>query len=166
MDELSTELNLPVAQLLALFVRLVRKLVEVYRGEALESLAEPSQDLPSETTNKEGKKDLTNDEDWDPTAQTLDQDLKEAADEKMDMLRSKQREMIDSLDVSQYVIGGDDTEWAAATKKLDSKQSKLVSVRNPESTKTKRKHGGLTVEEVSKEALGLTKKKKSSHKKT
>ena len=166
-DEIAAELRLPVSQILALFIRAIRKSVDFYRRVKLLAV---EKDLEQERGNdatianagqpvSAEKKNMTNEEDWDPTKQTLEEDLNEAAREKMDQLRKVQREMIDSLDLSQYAVTGADADWESAAQVLNCKNSAVVSIRNPDSNKMKRKHA--TVEEIAKEGQKMSDKSKS-----
>lgn len=56
-------------------------------------------DIPEEAQAVRQKgKDAT---DWQPLAQTVDEELQEAGDEATKQLRNAQREMIDALDLSK-----------------------------------------------------------------
>ena len=99
------ELNLPVNQALALFVKSIRKisrrLVDI-RKSALEA------ELPSApTTNGTGDQRTLKAaealEKMKPVEVTIDDELREAGNEVTRELREKQREMINSLDLSKYV---------------------------------------------------------------
>lgn len=124
------ELSLPSSQILALFIKIIRKFSLHFRS--LET-AEVQKEIPNETTiikkkviknnknddennniivknnnaddhQEEGNKDedrQDNDSSWDPIQKTLDEDLKEAGNEVMNQMVEKQRELINSLDLSK-----------------------------------------------------------------
>lgn len=102
---LKEELNLPVSQALALFVKTIRKiskrLIEIQKS-ALEAEL-----LPPPTANETGDQRTTRAaealEKMKPVQVTIDAELREAGNEVTRELREKQREMINSLDLSKYV---------------------------------------------------------------
>lgn len=167
-DQISTELGVPVSQLLALFIRAMRKVSAFYKKvntDAAERTIEPlikksSDGVVASTTGSTLKRQLDDDEAWDPTAQTLADDLDDGAVEANAALRERQRALISSLDLTQYAIAGGDDEWSSAlTAKQMAKQSAVVSIKNPASTKLgKAKLHGTTVEEVAAEGRKLAEK--------
>jgi len=101
------ELNLPVNQALALFVKSIRKIskrLADIRKSALEAELQP---VP--TTEGTGDERTTKVaealEKMKPVEITIDDELREAGNEVTRELREKQREMINSLDLSKYVKG-------------------------------------------------------------
>lgn len=120
-DDLEAELGLPAAQMLALFVKICRKCsayfkwvenrsvqVEMEEEQALAKARANATSKAAATTNaplsSTKKRAIEDEEQWDPTRKTLDDDLDDAADETMKAFRAKQRELIDSMDLSQYAI--------------------------------------------------------------
>lgn len=93
---LQTELQLPVSQTLALFVKSLRKIYS--RLEELRKAAASAEILPPDTG-----KEVEGDASWMPLKRNLDEELAEAGNEEQQRLRERQREMIDSLDLSKYV---------------------------------------------------------------
>lgn len=101
------ELGLPVNQALALFVKSIRKvnkrLTDVQKS-ALES------ELPQPPTMDDGAGDprslkaAETLEKMKPVDITIEDELREAGDKVTRELREKQREMINSLDLSKYVL--------------------------------------------------------------
>lgn len=101
-EEVEAELQLPVNQALALFGKLVRKLskrLHDIQKAAIEATI-PAAPANLRIADGEGaeKSDAAS---WKPVAATLDEELKEAGDEATKALREKQRQMIDSLDLSK-----------------------------------------------------------------
>jgi len=92
-----TELQLPVAQALALFAKVVRKiskrLNDIQKAAIGASIPEAVA-MPSSRVNDERA-------DWVPVGINLDDELTQAGDDATNALRLKQREMIDSLDLSK-----------------------------------------------------------------
>lgn len=138
-EEIEREINLPVSQLLAMLIKCVRKFARLYRdlhlqriekaeqgkGEGLSEESRPVLITPQDTplsslahhpaTNS--KRSIERVAEWEPTAQDLEEDLDEAAREARERLREKKRELINALDLQQYIIGGDDEEWEAEIRK-------------------------------------------------
>ncbi|KAG9292175.1 hypothetical protein G9A89_023895 [Geosiphon pyriformis] len=177
-SELETELALPSSQILALFIKIIRKVSNHIRS--LEVVAVQA-GLPHETASVKKKiishdhlvdSEIMDDNEaqWDPVAQTLDDDLDEAGDEVMAQMRAKQRELIDSMDLSRYAISGTTEEWEVAESKISAEKlgkanfSTLVSVKNPDSTK-RRKAPETAIDIAAKETkISKTGKKRSSKK--
>ncbi|CAG8622804.1 310_t:CDS:10, partial [Gigaspora margarita] len=183
-DDLEKELTLPAAQVLALFMKIIRKFSTYFRSLELSAIQE---EIPHETTVIKKKvaatkvattaidaaeENITNpqiDDDaaWDPVSKTLSEDLDEAGDEVMKQLKEKQRELIDSLDLSKYAIGGSAEGWEAAESQIKAltlgKKSNLtvVSVKNPDSTK-KRKITETAANIVNQETKMTKNKRKKS----
>lgn len=133
-EEVEKELKLPVAQSLALFVKIIRKLVK-----ALEDIqkSEIDKSIPQQSEEEQNKKQNGH-VNGASAAQALAADLDAGADEATSALRAQQREIIDSLDLDQYKIAstneGDDSAWQNF-KDL----SKVVSVKNSAAAGPKRK---------------------------
>lgn len=105
-EALEKELGLSVSQILALFAKSIKKVSYYFEG-----LVETGVRLDLEgqgvITNEKPNlrmKDLDDEEAWDPTIQTLNQDLLEGEKEVMSKLQEKQKEVIDSLDMSLYIL--------------------------------------------------------------
>lgn len=117
-DNLEKEINLPSSQLMGLFNRLMRKVVHFFTAiqeKAVEAEMAPVKDI-----------------DMEPTAQTLHKELDEAAKtfeekHKEDMMKIK------DMDLSQYMIRGDDEEWTEVLKKAG--QTAIVSIKSDQKRK-------------------------------
>jgi N-acetyltransferase 10 len=92
-----TELQLPVAQTLALFAKVVRKiskrLNDIQKAAIGASIPEAVA-TPSSRVNDERA-------DWVSVGINLNDELTQAGDDATNAMRVKQREMIDSLDLSK-----------------------------------------------------------------
>ncbi|KAG9120419.1 hypothetical protein FRC07_004102 [Ceratobasidium sp. 392] len=108
-EEVESELDIPVNQALALFVKAVRKICTKLQGLHKDALGEDIPQQPQEVQQK--GKDATN---WQPLSQTVEEELQEAGDEATKQLRAAQREMIDALDLSKYAIDHTSADWAQA----------------------------------------------------
>ncbi|KAJ2777518.1 N-acetyltransferase 10 [Coemansia interrupta] len=148
-DAVEKELKLPGRQILALFTKVLRKFSNHFR--ALETAAiEQQMDAAAQQQQQQqqpsaAKRSVDDDAAWDPTGQSLEDELRSAGREATDEFRAKQREMIDSLDLSQFAIAGDSADWEQAEKQIQKAAratpgvSSVVSVANPESSKRKHK---------------------------
>jgi N-acetyltransferase 10 len=134
-EDLEKELQLPVSQILAMFIKTARKFSKLYRDLHLQRIeeaeAKPATPKPTPETIKEEtpsteKRSIANVDSWSPTAQGLDDDLDEAAKEARNRLREKQRELINSLDLKQYAVGGNEEDWNEELKKKGKNIGKAV----------------------------------------
>ncbi|KAI9352176.1 GNAT acetyltransferase 2-domain-containing protein [Obelidium mucronatum] len=118
LDEAAPELGISVSQVMALFGKVVKKcsnyfttVEELSAAEEENSLKNKKRGRQVEDEEEEGddgdedddnvlKRDAEDDEAWDPIKMGLDEDLEEAGDEVMERLKQKQREMIDSMNLS------------------------------------------------------------------
>eukprot|EP00842_Homolaphlyctis_polyrhiza_P001742 jgi/Hompol1/2569/HPOL_002958-RA len=82
-----------------------------------------------------GVRDMDDDAAWDPIVKPLEDDLDEAGNQVMEQFREKQREMINSLNLSKYAIGGQDEDWEKV--KLNN-GSNIVNVKNDKSAKKRK----------------------------
>ena len=105
LEDLEAELSLPATQLLAMFVKIVRKVSTHFRSLVEGAIAET---MPSEEGIGASREIATGihedellDQRFQPLAQDLDQELEEGGDEAMTELREKQRALIDSLPLEQ-----------------------------------------------------------------
>ncbi|KAK7677713.1 hypothetical protein QCA50_019265 [Cerrena zonata] len=102
-EEVETELQLPVSQALALFTKIIRKISKRLLDIQKEAISATIPHAPSKNAApledvSGGKAAGTT---WKPVQTTLEDELKEAGDEVTKALKEKQREMIDSLDLSK-----------------------------------------------------------------
>jgi len=142
-DDLEKEIELPGSQLLGLFNRLIRKVVQFCRGLQEKAV--------------EAEMVATKDIEMEPTARSLNEDLDEAAKEFQD--RHKQDlEKIKDMDLSQYMIRGDDEEWDQVLKKAG--KTAVVSIKSDK----KRKFEGGNQKEDS-QGKKMMKKNKSKFEK-
>lgn len=82
------------------------------------------------------KKDLRNQEHWEPLDTTLNDDLQEAGNEMKHKLKEHQKKLLDGLDLQQYAIAGTDDDWKKAVKGGDGgKVPGSISIANPNSSK-------------------------------
>ncbi|XP_067090614.1 RNA cytidine acetyltransferase [Osmerus mordax] len=104
-DTLEGEINLPSSQLMGLFNRLIRKVVQFLnriQEKAVEAEMVTSKDIEME-----------------PTVRSLNEDLNEAAKE-FDEKHKQDMEKVKEMDLAQYTIRGDDEEWDQVLQKAGS----------------------------------------------
>lgn len=148
-ESLEAELGTPAHQVLALFGKTIRRVVKVLQDI---QKAELGADLPTEEQAEAAAKAKTSG----PAATTVEQDIAEAASEE----KQRQRELLDSIDMSEYAIDqGADFSGAAekvkalaeATPEQRKKMNTTVTVKgsvpveekkDKKETKEKRKENG------------------------
>ncbi|KAH7909573.1 GNAT acetyltransferase 2-domain-containing protein [Hygrophoropsis aurantiaca] len=145
-EEVETELSLPVSQALALFVKVIRKiskqLVDIQKA-AIGADIPVAPPASNSRTDGSGDTVMT---DWKPVETTVEEELNEAGDEVSKTLREKQREMIDSLDLSKFAINDASADWSMAETQV-SKLAKggegatVISVKSTGTAGQKRKTG-------------------------
>ncbi|ETE70017.1 N-acetyltransferase 10, partial [Ophiophagus hannah] len=96
MDQLEKEIGLPSSQLMGLFNRTIRKVVQLFNS-VQEKAVEEQMAVMKEVV-------------MEPTLKTLNEDLEEAAKEFQEKHKNEIGKLKD-LDLSQYIIRGDDEEW-------------------------------------------------------
>ncbi|TFK42880.1 GNAT acetyltransferase 2-domain-containing protein [Crucibulum laeve] len=142
-EEVEAELQLPVSQSLALFVKVIRKitkrLVDIQKAAISAELPEPSLATSSRV---EGADVVMGD--WKPVEASIEDELNEAGDQVTSALREKQREMIDSLDLKKYAINDSAADWSVAEAQVASLgkgagKSTVVSVKAVAGVGQKRK---------------------------
>jgi N-acetyltransferase 10 len=165
-DNLQKELNLASNQVLALFVKLIRKMSQHFAQVETQAYQEPAKKKVSS-----GERDANDDEAWKPLKENLDDDLEKAGDEAIEGLKAKQRELIDSLDLTKYAIGGKDEDWTSAEDRVKAMasgkaSSSVVSVKNENSSKKRKLESAKSMAEKEKNKqtskVKLSKKAKRS----
>ncbi|XP_064600007.1 RNA cytidine acetyltransferase-like [Liolophura sinensis] len=143
-EDLSKDLDLPVSQLLGLFTRIIRKLVQTF-NRVLERSVE---------TELVERREII----MEPVGQAMDQELTEAAKEVTDKMKKKDLAVLKDMDLTQYTIKGSEEAWSKALK--GTPKQGLISVKS-HNLETKRKSQTDVLEDS-----GPTKKqrKKFKHK--
>ncbi|KAL2917077.1 N-acetyltransferase 10 [Polyrhizophydium stewartii] len=157
-EDLEIDVGLPVSQILAVFGKAVKRLsayligiIERGAEQEVEQKLRPAKTNKAASTAKkvtddtdgvdvgadisEAPRDVNDEEAWDPVAKPLDEDLDEAGDEFMSEFREKQREMINSLNLQSYAIGGDEEDWKDV--KVNG-GSNIVNIKNASSSKKRK----------------------------
>ncbi|KAF9014019.1 GNAT acetyltransferase 2-domain-containing protein [Cyathus striatus] len=136
-EEVESELQLPVSQSLALFVKIIRKigkrLLDVQKVAISENLAEPLTSVSMRLDGPEGT------EGWKPVNAGLEEELNEAGAEATSALRAKQQAMIDTLDLEKYAINDVSTDWSVAKAQVMNMTKGKSTVVSIKATAQKRK---------------------------
>lgn len=143
-DDLEKELNLPNQQVLAMFIKIIRKAANYFRSVLSESI---SAKLPTEDAGKRGGITDEVGNAFQPLDQSLQDDLDEAGKEAMTAYKEKQKELINSMDLSKFeipVLG----DWDEAERLVDKKGGKMTTVSvKTESYDKKRKATAMEIYE-------------------
>ncbi|ORX58725.1 DUF699-domain-containing protein [Hesseltinella vesiculosa] len=173
-DDLEKELSLASNQVMALFVKIIRKFSQTFTDIHGQAIVEEEEELAAEkkkNSSQDGnrsKRDVADDSAWKPL-DNMDEDLEQAGDQVLNDLKQKQREMIDTLDLTKYAIADQDADWSAAEAQVKAFSSgkkivsSVVSVKNDKSSK-KRKLKESAKEMADKEANRKIKNMKMSKK--
>ncbi|XP_066999435.2 RNA cytidine acetyltransferase isoform X2 [Anabrus simplex] len=139
-DDLASQLDLPVSQLLGLFNRTIRRFVQYLRSVM-------------EQTIEQGMLQPKTDTKLDPVAKSMHEELEEAAkDLKKKQLKELKR--LKNENLSQYVIKGSEDEWGKALSGVN-KSKNIISVKSGE----KREN-----EDIESSPLSVPQKKKKKKK--
>ncbi|KAF8477042.1 GNAT acetyltransferase 2-domain-containing protein [Kalaharituber pfeilii] len=168
-EEVEKEMGLPGQQVLAMFIKVVRKVAMYFRGLLAEAVAKELPDaeagrsktysrIPGEDGVVEGAEKFA------PLEQGVDDDLREAGSEAMKAYREKQKQLIEMLDLGKYEIpqeGG--AEWEEAEKLVGGKGATTVSVKKVVMEggegKGRKKRKAVTAAEVYDQELGEKERK-------
>lgn len=96
-DDLEKELSLPSGQLMAMFIKIVKKVSSAFREIQKTALLE---ELPAEQKTN-GDVDDGEKAHFAPLEEDLDEEMQEAGNEAVSALKEKQRELINSLDLQK-----------------------------------------------------------------
>ncbi|KAI8072480.1 GNAT acetyltransferase 2-domain-containing protein [Gongronella butleri] len=173
-DDLEKELSLAGNQVMALFVKIIRKFSQAFvdiQGKAIveEEEEEKQKHAAVNKETKKNKRDAKDDAAWIPLKENMDDDLQQEGDKVLGEIKAKQREMIDSLDLTKYAIADEDADWSAAEAQAKAFStgkktvSTVVSVKNDKSSK-KRKLKESAKDMADKEANRKIKNMKMSKK--
>jgi len=122
-DQLEKEIELPAGQLMGLFNRIIRKVVKLFsevQERAIEEQMAAVKDVVME-----------------PTVKTLSDELDEAAKEFQEK-HKKEVGKLKNMDLSQYIIRGDDEEWNEVLNKAGQNAS-IVSLKSDKKRKLEAK---------------------------
>ena len=158
LEDVEKELGLPSSQLLAMFVKIVRKASSHFR-RLLEGAVEEKMPQPApaaDDTDDAGERAPR----FAPLAMNLDTELREGAEDVDNELKEKKRALIDALPLARYEIETGGSGWQEAEKQVQRAQARggakevtTVSVKADRKDGKKRK-GLETAEEVYREEIG------------
>lgn len=145
-EEVEGELSLPVSHALALFVKVIRKITKHLVDIQKVSIGA---DIPlAPPTAISRVVDGGESTQWKPVETNVEDELNEAGDEATKALREKQREMIDSLDLSKYAINDANADWSVAEAQVSrlakGEGATVISVKTtePSAGKKRKSEGG------------------------
>ncbi|RYP57994.1 hypothetical protein DL769_009168 [Monosporascus sp. CRB-8-3] len=167
-EAIAEELSLPMSQLLAMFIKIMKKMASHFGSlisGAIEAEMPKADAIGVSVENASGVHDDEKvDTRFAPLETSLEAELEAGGEEALQDLerRQKQRELIDSLPLDQYEIEKDAPAWEEAEKQVRNatKQGKSTTVVSVKSSKAKRK-AGATAAEVYEEVFGEKSHKKS-----
>ncbi|XP_078405701.1 RNA cytidine acetyltransferase [Cetorhinus maximus] len=129
-DQLEKEIDLPSSQLMGLFNRLIRKVVQLFNN-ILEKAMEEQMITAKEIV-------------MEPTIKSLSEDLEEA--EKEFQEKHKQEvEKLKGIDLTQYMIRGNDDEWNEVLKTAG-ENATVISIQGAKRKQDSRERSGLQLQ--------------------
>ncbi|KAF2202862.1 DUF699-domain-containing protein [Delitschia confertaspora ATCC 74209] len=155
-EDVEKELGLNTSQLMAMFVKVIRKVATCFRG-IVEGAVEEGMPLAIEASRDEDgvEGDGVKDKRFQPLEMGLAEELKEGGDEVDREERERAKAMIDALPLDKYEIAAGETDWADAerqvrtvTQKDGTVRSLTVSVKTGKASKRK---AGEALQEAYKE---------------
>ncbi|KAI4252075.1 MAG: hypothetical protein L6R42_008121 [Xanthoria sp. 1 TBL-2021] len=160
LEDVEKELGLPANQLLAMFVKIARKIATYFRGLVAGTVAETMPKPADESVEKvdvDGGVEVVTK----PVPRDLEEELREGGEEVSKELKEKQRALIDALPLDRYEIetGGPGWEEAEAqvqraVKAKGDKAAVTVSVRSSKAAGEKKRKKGESAEKIYAEEIG------------
>ncbi|KAL4931727.1 ribosome biosynthesis protein KRE33 [Aspergillus undulatus] len=138
LDEVEKETTLASSQLLAMFLKIVRKFSTHFRSLNESAVADtlPAENRP--TNHAAPDADEVADERFQPLETNLDDELREGGEEVNAEMREKQRALIDALPLDKYEINNGTADWDEAEKQIRSGGAATVSVKSSKQSKRKK----------------------------
>ena len=155
LEDIEKEFSLPSSQLLAMFVKTIRKVSTHFR-RLLESAVAgtmPQEKVSSQADDNDGVRHTP----FTPLKRDLNEELRTGGEEVDTELREKQRALIDALPLGKYEIDAGGTNWEEAEKQIQRVQAQdgaanvTVSVK---STKPEKKRKGESAEDIYRTEIG------------
>ncbi|CAO1598239.1 N-acetyltransferase 10 [Xanthoria calcicola] len=166
LEDVEKELGLPANQLLAMFVKIVRKAATYFRGLVATTVAETMPnpaDQGSEKPDVDGGLEIVSK----PRQRDLDQELREGGEEINKGLKEKQKALIDALPLDRYELETSGPGWSDAEAQVqralkakgagenETAGAVTVSVRSAATEKKRKKmKKGESAEEIYKMEIG------------
>ncbi|KZM27241.1 N-acetyltransferase [Ascochyta rabiei] len=166
-SEVEKELNLSSSQLMAMFVKVVRKVATAFRG-ILEGAVR--QELPEAMEVEDGDApEAVADPRFKPLEKSLEEELQEGGDEFLadEEERERAKALIDALPLHRYEIGAGADEWEDAERSVAkaAKGGRVDNLTVAVKTGEKKRKAGEAVAEAYKEAEKGREKSEKKHKK-
>lgn len=148
-EDVEAELQVPVSQALALFVKSIRKMCKRLQDIHKEAIGAtiPRADTSVVHNAGGGEEGGANGSTWKPVAESLANEMEEEAQKVTQQLNEKQKELIKSMDISQFEVDAENVDWTAAEAQISKSLSKpngigserrtVVSVKGNPATKRK-----------------------------
>ncbi|KAI9931599.1 N-acetyltransferase 10 [Aspergillus wentii] len=139
LEDIEKELNLPSSQLLAMFLKIIRKMSTHFRSLVEGAVADtlPAEQIPVAPTTATAHDEEVDDR-FKPLETSLDDELQEGGQKIDDELREKQRALIDALPLDNYEINNGSAAWEEAEKQVRSGKGSTVSVKSAKPSKRKK----------------------------
>lgn len=146
LDDVEKELNLPSSQLLAMFLKIVRKVSTHFRGLIEGAVADsmPSEQIPASMSAGGAHDDEIVEDRFKPLETGLEEELREGGEQINEELREKQRALIDALPLDKYEIDNGAATWDDAEKQIRGGGASTVSVK----TKPSKRKKGETARDI------------------
>ncbi|KAL2823167.1 GNAT acetyltransferase 2-domain-containing protein [Aspergillus cavernicola] len=138
-DDVEKELTLPSSQLLAMFLKIVRKMSTQFRSLQESAVADtlPADQAPDAHTTTDAHDEVV-EQRFKPLETSLDDELRAGGEEVNAEMREKQRALIDSLHLDKYEIGNGTAGWEEAEKQIRAGGVPTVSVKSSKQSKRKK----------------------------
>ncbi|KAJ9350763.1 hypothetical protein DTO027B9_6787 [Paecilomyces variotii] len=158
-DDIEKELSLPSSQILAMFVKIIRKVSMHFRSLVEGAVAEtlPAENVANERDANGAHDDEVVDDRFRPLDMDLNEELREGGQEIDKELKEKQRALIDALPLDQYEIDNGAAAWENAEKQIRAGGASTVSIK---SSKTQKRKAGETAREIYDQEIESKKQKK------
>ncbi|KAJ5086081.1 RNA cytidine acetyltransferase [Penicillium argentinense] len=146
LDDVEKELNLPSSQLLAMFLKIIRKISTHFRSLVEGAVAEsmPVEKVPVSLPTGGAHDDEVVEDRFKPLETGLEDELREGGEQIDEELREKQRALIDALPLDKYEIDNGAATWEDAEKQIRGGGASTVSVK----TKPSKRKKGETARDI------------------
>ncbi|SCW02403.1 LAFE_0F05666g1_1 [Lachancea fermentati] len=159
-DAISSELNLPSNQTIAMFAKIMRKMSLHFREVLSSSIEKTMPELRDENVAEMDGEEIKALDAAD-AIQQMEEDLEEAGTQAIQDMREKQKELINSLNLDKYAIDENAEEWNGSKEELQKAARNNGTVH----VKTKKKRQSETAEDVYRQEINALKRAKRKSKK-
>lgn len=154
-DDVSRELSLPLAQLLAMFSKVVRKFSQFFRKVVAEDIGALMPAIEDDTLREMNGEEIEL-YDAEAVSKTMTEDLDAAGDAAVSELKMKQRELINALNLDKYAIDKDVDQWDEQDAKRAVSGTGVMAVKSKKSRKA-----GESAESIMEKEMKTKRPKKS-----